>query len=307
MNDILEMFGHEKEKTHLIIDLSGYAHTIYHGAIKNDEKLTDDESRFNHWRYLILSNIVEHIKNYKADNIFIACDGGSWREKEFIYYKAKRKEERLKNPELLKPMFQALNEFQNELSDIFKFGVLRGKGCEGDDWVAFLVHELPENDNKIIISGDKDMIQLTKVANTRFYNIRKKCETQCENPEIALQKLIIMGDTSDGIPNIKSDDDTFIIKEKRQKACGEKAVAKMFKEGFENILMENAIWRKNYKRNEKLITLDEKNIPVKIWQQMKDEFEALNYSNSNAIEIGRYFTNKDIIGLIPRVNDFIRS
>ena len=302
---VLEMFGHEKKKVHQIIDFAGIAFPTYFGAIRNDEKLTDEESQFNYWRYLMLSTIADIKNRYKSDNIFICAEGGSWRSDEFEYYKAKRKEKRLENPEELEGLFKHMDLFLEELRDVFKFNILSVKKCEGDDGIAFCVHELPKEDIKVVCSADKDMVQLLDVENTIFYNTRNRCETLCDNPQVALQKLIMMGDTSDGIPNMKSDGDTFIIKGKRQKACGEKAVAKILIEGLDKVLLENAMWRKNYRRNEKLITLDEKNIPVKIWQAMKEQFEAFEYKSANAIKIGGYLTERNLLGLMDRINSFV--
>ena len=308
MLDMLDIFGHEEDKTHLIVDISGYLHQKFYTAEK-DEKFTDNESTFNYWRYLILTELAILHKKYNPNNVFICCDRNSWRSDHFEYYKAKRKAKRNEHPEKFEELFKQASLFEEELETVFKYNILQCKGAEGDDGVGFLVHELPKEDTKIIVSMDKDMVQLLSIPNTIFFNIHhlKKCEEYCENPEIALQKLIINGDSSDGIPNMKSDSDTFVNEEKRQKSCGEKTIEKMFIAGFDEILKENVTWRKNYKRNEKLIVLDEKNIPVKVWNGLKKCFDGFTYSNCKAIELGTYFNNHDIMGLMEVVNNFIRN
>ena len=88
--------------------------------------------------------------------------------------------------------------------------------AEADDVIAVLIRKVqrvvgPNHAKKIIIvSGDKDFIQLDS-DNVRQYNpILNKYVGKDETPSIYIREHILKGDRSDGVPNILSDDNVFI-------------------------------------------------------------------------------------------------
>ena len=74
----------------------------------------------------------------------------------------------------------------------------------------------------LIISSDKDFQQLQSFGNIKQYSPAHREYLVCENPEWYLSNHIIRGDSSDGIPNILSDDDTFINPDKKQTIMNKK-------------------------------------------------------------------------------------
>ena len=84
----------------------------------------------------------------------------------------------------------------------------------------------------MIVSNDKDFQQLQRYPNVHQYSPLKKTQLVCENPEKFLLEHIIKGDVSDGVPNILSDDDVFVNKEKRQKPCGGKKVNQIMVQNY---------------------------------------------------------------------------
>lgn len=82
--------------------------------------------------------------------------------------------------------------------------------CEGDDVIAYLCNIPFKNQNKVILSSDKDLFQLLD-DNTRIYSLHKKVyvtkddvlkEFRVTAENFALAKSLC-GDSSDNIPGIK--------------------------------------------------------------------------------------------------------
>lgn len=78
---------------------------------------------------------------------------------------------------------------------------------------------------------------------------------------------ICKGDTGDGIPNIRSDNDTFILEEKRQSPVSKKML-KAWKDNMDSMTEPEKI---NYVRNKKLIDLNE--TPEYITTQVIKQYE----------------------------------
>jgi len=62
----------------------------------------------------------------------------------------------------------------------------------------------------LISSGDKDFQQLQKYPGVAQFSAVKDEMIKCDDPRRFLVEHIIKGDTSDGIPNIRSPKDVFI-------------------------------------------------------------------------------------------------
>jgi hypothetical protein len=66
------------------------------------------------------------------------------------------------------------------------------------------------------------------------------------------------------------------------------------------------MFRKNYQRNQRLITLSKQYIPENIWAGIEEEYtKKLGVKRKNAVEIGNYFRMKNLNGLMSRLNDFV--
>ena len=73
----------------------------------------------------------------------------------------------------------------------------------------------------MVLSGDKDFIQLQKYPFVSQYNPIQKKFMSGIDPKQYILEHVIKGDRSDGIPNFLSDDDTF-VKNKRQRPLSKK-------------------------------------------------------------------------------------
>lgn len=150
--------------------------------------------------YLIFRtiNYIKYIAlRYKADGIMIACDSPNvWRKDFYPNYKANRKENRDPYYEEVKESMIKIKDFFNECTSIPAVSVERS---EADDIIAVAVQNSTER--TVIVSSDKDFVQLLTHDNVSLYSPTQKEERKCDNPEYALFEKCIRGDAGD---NIKS-------------------------------------------------------------------------------------------------------
>jgi hypothetical protein len=212
-------------------------------------------------RHMILNTIRMYSHKYKAEygEIVLACDGGnSWRKGVFPPYKAHRKKAREDSGMDWKLFFTYLNQIREEIKENFPYKVIHLEHIEADDVIATLVKETQEfgkNEPVMIISSDKDFIQLQKYKNVKqFSPIQKKLVTD-SNPRLYLFEHIIRGDSGDGIPNILSADTTFVDGNRQTPVSKKKIDTWLEKAEDLQSVMDLEVYR-NYQRNKLLIDLD---------------------------------------------------
>ena len=107
----------------------------------------------------------------------------------------------------------------------------------------------------MILSGDKDFVQLQKYHNVRQYSPMFKKYITCDDPKKSLKEHILTGDSGDGIPNVLSQDSVFVTEGTRQKPLRKDKIKSWIElDDPETIEDENIL--RNYKRNQQLIDLD---------------------------------------------------
>ena len=184
------------------------------------------------------------------------------------------------------------------------YKVIEVETCEADDIIATLIKRVrrvvsPAHEKKVLIlSGDKDFIQLHK-ENVKQYNpVLNKYVGKGENPAEYLIEHILKGDRSDGIPNILSDDNVF-VEGRRQKPLSKKKLNNWVNDVFfyTHFTEEE---NKNYNRNRKLIDLNY--IPQNIEDKINNEFNDVKVATRDKI-LG-YFINKKLKTLIEVIDEF---
>jgi hypothetical protein len=251
----------------IILDYSQIALSNILPFQKDIKNQTPEEIK-NLIRHTTLSTIKSYKKKYKEyGEVIIACDGPSyWRKTVFPHYKAHRKANRDKSDLDWKFIFETLSELRQDLIDYFPYKVLINEGAEADDIIAVLTeftqeHLLqqnglfPEPQKVLIVSSDKDFIQLQRNKNVRQWSPmqRKFVEgTHKEVQEYTIQH-IVKGDSGDGIPNILSKDDVFVSGD-RQKPFSAKRLPEFFEKGIE--ACKNDEEKRNYQRNQQLVNFD---------------------------------------------------
>ena len=197
-----------------------------------------------------------------------------WRKTYFPYYKQNRKKDREKSQHDWSAIFDVLNKIRDEIREYFPYKVVEVLGAEADDVISTLCKNKGPKELILILSGDKDFIQLHKYPGVYQYNPITKKSLGFDNPHAFIKEHIIKGDKSDGIPNFLSPDDCF-VKGERQKPISQKNLAKWV-DMEPAAFCKNEMQLANYHRNRKLIDFDY--VPEEIEQQILDEFNSLNIS-----------------------------
>jgi len=250
-------------------------------------------------RHMVLNSLRGFNVKFKEEyGTMVLCSdaGDPWRRDFYPHYKHSRKMARQDGPFDWDNIFNVITEIKNELKENFPYVVMYVENSEADDIIATLVKQQTE-DKYLIVSGDKDFVQLQHYGNVYQWSpLLKGHIGEQEDPIKFLREQIIKGDRSDGVPNIMSDDDVF-VKGERQKPITKKQLEEW--KDIENIPL-GAETKKYYNRNKKLIDLSQ--IPKTIENNIINTFN--NYKVKNRSLLLPYFIDKKLKSLIDKINDF---
>lgn len=228
-------------------------------------------------RHLVLNSIRMYNKKYRDEygQVVIAVDGAnSWRKGVFPQYKAHRKKNREASSMDWEKFFEILNTVREEIKENFPYKFVHIQGVEADDVIATLVEETQEfgkGEPVMIISSDKDFIQLHRFKNVKqFSPIQKKMVTD-PNPKLYLFEHIIRGDKGDGIPNILSPDNAIVDNIRQSPITQKKLDAWLANAEKLEEVMDSETYR-NYQRNKQIIDLSL--IPKDIKDNIINTFES---------------------------------
>ena len=282
------------------IAIGGLMTQIHHGKNKIDDFLV---------RHVVLNTLRYYRSkfNEKYGELVICCDSKHyWRRDYFPNYKANRKKDRESSGYDWNFIFTTLNNVRDEIKEYFPYKVIEIYGAEADDIIAILTKQVQDDPDNIIISSDKDFIQLHGLHVQQYSPVSKKLV----NDTIPLEYLrehIIKGDRSDGVPNVLSPDDTF-TESKRQKPIRKTMLITLTeamdkwepKDLFQLAKCNRDTWVRNWQRNETLIDLGK--IPQDIGDKILREFK--NAPTGDRSKLFNYFVEKKLNNLIQSIGDF---
>ena len=253
-------------------------------------------------RHMILNSLRMYRTKFKEEfgELILCYDSKHyWRREVFPQYKASRKKTRTESDKDWDAIFEVLNAIRDELKDIFPYKFLEVYGAEADDIIAALCGELEfDNGKTLILSGDKDFIQLQKYKNVSQYSPITKKFVNGEDPVQYLKEHILKGDASDGIPNILSPDNTF-VDGIRQRPLGKKKIISWLDNDIHDVLPNDEVVR-NYQRNETLIDLTKS--PDELYLKILEEFH--NAPEGDRSKLLNYFIQKRLNNLTESIGDF---
>ena len=198
-------------------------------------------------RHMILNSIRMYRSQFKEEygEIVLAYDSKHyWRRDFFPYYKKNRKKVRDSDSNNWEQIFECLNKIKQEIKDYLPYKHLEVRGAEADDIIAVLAKNIDEK--MMIVSGDKDFIQLHKYKQVRQYSPILKKIVNGDDPIDYIKVHILKGDSSDGIPNVLSNDNVF-VEGLRQRPLSKKKI-EAWKDGeFEGTTATQEVMR-NYER-----------------------------------------------------------
>jgi hypothetical protein len=223
-------------------------------------------------RHMVLNTIRANVRKFRDyGEVVIACDNKHyWRRDVFPNYKSNRKKARADSGHDWASIFDCMSKVRSELKQNAPYKVIDVEGAEADDVIGVLVRKYAANEKIMILSSDKDFVQLQVSPNVSQYSTTLKKAIKSDNPARQLKELIISGDKSDGIPNILSPDNS-IVEGIRQKAITKVRLAEMLNT---NITTDgNDELKRNWSRNQQLIDLSF--IPTNVVQSILSTYEEV--------------------------------
>lgn len=282
----------------LLIDMNQVLILNVMQQINHNPKTKLDENLIRH---MVLNSIRSYVKKFKNKygDVIICCDSKSyWRRDVFPFYKANRKQDREKSGFDWPLIFDTLNKIKEELKQYFPYKIIEVNGAEADDIIAVLTSKYSPHEKILILSSDKDFVQLQKYKNVTQYSPMLKKYISIDNPQKYIKEHIIKGDRGDGIPNFLSPDNTFVTGDRQKQIRKDKLEKWVNLNPNEFCINENML--RGYKRNEMLINLDY--VPNNIQSNILTEFE--NYKTKNKSNMLNYFIEKKLKNLIEVIDEF---
>lgn len=251
-------------------------------------------------RHLVLNTYRMYRTKFSDYGELVICNdaGHPWRRDIFPQYKLNRKKQQAESSVDWDSIYDALTEIRNEVRDRMPYKNLTIHQCEADDVIAVLARRFCLSEKVMIVSGDKDFQQLQKYQNIEQYSPIQKKFLRCENPHEFLMEHIMKGDSGDGVPNVLSDDDTFVNEEKRQKPVTSKAKTRI-RQIIEGNEVDEIVSR-NYDRNRKMIDLD--CIPFAYVDKINDMFDEQQVPQRSGLL--NYFIEKGLKNLMENIGEF---
>jgi hypothetical protein len=277
----------------LLFDFSGFFLNLILAALGTGETLDISD-----YRKVFFTRFLDLKSRFKGDdNIVFALDSntGYWRKDFFPYYKASRKASRDASKHNWDEIFKNMDIIIQDLES-FPYKVLRIDKAEADDIIAILTKKYQKNQDVVIFSSDKDFLALQKYENVSQFSFSKNCLIYPDSKTDGLFEHIIKGDASDGVPNILSDDNHFIIKSKRQEPITTNRL-QILKETLNK--KEDLLLVRNFERNQTLIDFDY--IPTNIQIDILRTFKSIEFKKFNII---KYLTDNNLRIFLNRVNEF---
>lgn len=252
-------------------------------------------------RHIVLNSLRSYIKQFKSKygDVVICCDNKKyWRREVFPFYKSHRKKDRDASPFDWNLIFETLNKIRDELKTYFPYKVIEVDTAEADDIIAVLTARYSAHEDVLILSSDKDFVQLQKYKNVTQYSPILKRFIKSDDPQSFVKEHILKGDKGDGIPNFLSADNTFALGE-RQKSINKNKLTEWLKADPATFCTTDTM-KRGYKRNQMLVDLDF--IPEALQKEIVEAYE--NTKPGTRMNMLNYFIEKKLKMLVEVADEF---
>ena len=250
-------------------------------------------------RHMILNSIRMYRSRFISEfgELVLCYDSKHyWRRDYFPEYKYNRRKSRETSSQDWDAIFGCLNTIKEEIKTNMPYKFLEVYGAEADDIIATICSEY--NEEIMILSGDKDFIQLQKFPNVKQYSPITKKMVNGANPVGYLKEHVFRGDSSDGIPNVLSPDNTF-IDGLRQHPLRKNKIASWIEHDFDDVAPNDEV-KRNYQRNQKLIDLTY--IPSELSGEILETYRSSSYGDRS--KLLNYFIQKRLKTLTESISEF---
>ena len=264
-------------------------------------------------RHMVLKSLRFYRSKFSAEfgELVLCYDSKNyWRRQEFPYYKGTRKKDREKSSLDWNEIFELLNKIRDEIRSNMPYKVVEVDGAEADDVIASpvkdqamcnirLQNNMQPPKKVLILSGDKDFVQLQRYKFVNQYNPIQKKFMNGVDPKTYLLEHIIKGDRGDGIPNFLSDDDTFVSAGKRQRPLSKVKLAQWVEQSPEDFCNTDGQLA-NYHRNRKLI--DFTFIPDEVYNNIINTYESIEPHPRG--KMYPYFARHELNEMLDHITEF---
>ena len=276
----------------LLMDLNG---VVFSSLMASLGKHTHIEIETPILRHMVLNVIRANNKMFRKDygTLVIAADSlHHWRRDFFPHYKASRRKARKDSDINWPSIFRAMDQIKQEIQNHLPYKYICVDGAEADDVIGVLAQKVTEP--TLILSTDKDYIQLHNQYIKQYDPVSKNFISR-EDPQEFLFDHILRGDHSDGVPNITSPDNVFVL------GVRQKPVTQKLKESLRNIDKDpESKYYRNWIRNKTLIDLRE--TPEDIQGKILDIFE--NQEPTAKSKLFGYLASSKLPELASNISDF---
>ena len=255
-------------------------------------------------RHMVLNSLRSYRSKFQGEfgELVLCYDNKTnWRREYFPNYKHSRRKGRKESKLDWNNIFDTLHMIKSELTEFFPYKVLEVDNAEADDIIASVVFHVasePKNYEKVLIlSSDKDFIQLQKYNFVSQYSPMQKKFVNGIDPTTYIKEHILKGDRGDGVPNFLSPDNTF-VDELRQRPLSKRKLEAWIDLEPNDYCNEEMM--RNYQRNRTLIDLSY--IPDDIKEKCTETF--LDAPEGNRKHLLNYFIKKKLKSLMENIGDF---
>ena len=220
----------------------------------------------------------------------------NWRKDTFPEYKANRKKNRKESKHDWNMIFEVIGQVKDDLKKYSPYRCVETERCEADDIIGTIVERNNTPEPILIISPDRDFVQLQRFGNVKqFSNIQKKWVEPKEDAAADLALKILQGDSGDGVPNVLSDDLT-LTEGRRQGVLSKKKKEALLEDPQ---ALGTSIAR-NYIRNKRMIDLS--STPDDLKDSIMTEFA--NPANGSISGLMTCFTKYRMKMMMESLPDF---
>lgn len=221
-------------------------------SVGNHANNAIEEDMIRHMILNTLRSIRVKFSKEEWKELVIACDSRIyWRKDFFPHYKFRRKKYREDSGINWNELFRIMSTVKAEIKETFPYRLIEVEGAEADDIIGTLIRKYSSTEPIMIVSRDKDFIQLHAYPNVQQWDNIGTQYIKDNDPVKYLKEMILKGDDGDDVPNYLMEDETF-IKGIRQKPITKKRLEVAMKDPKE-FCDENQL--QNYARNSVLIDL----------------------------------------------------
>lgn len=253
-------------------------------------------------RHMVLNTILSIKRKFSPTygEITLATDARSWRKEFFPYYKFARSEKREASLLDWKAVFESMNLIRSEIKEHMPYRVVGTAGAEADDIIGVLCREfaggpLEGKEEILIVSGDHDFKQLHAIDGVSQYDWVNKKKVVCGDPVAYLIEHALKGDRGDGVPNVLSDDDVFVVK-KRQVPLTQKRYDELFEKAKRGQLDSD----RNYVRNTTLVDLSK--TPQEVYERILETYHS--EAGKGREKVFNYFLQAKLKNLMAHCGEF---